>query len=286
MDILLNDGSSGVALASLTPPMSPKLQPEDLKVLFPGTSDVVEVAGLPDEIAGTTAAPTVPVPDASSGLEWHRMDLLELVELAELDYAPGFRGEADLEQGVDRIVPLAMPYQMPLATSVRPVQETEALTVNLSIFLPGPLPHDTGTSGASSPGTLQEEFEKRVMCNFTPRRPNQLPMAQWVSYKELLRLFEPHAEVRKLGPGNLKQLIAVWYKDDPAFAGLEISKWCKKLTDHDPLVPPRSQVYKFSFEYTPGGVPPPGQASRKRGLQWPEWPMWRLTSHKGAGFGS
>merc|ERR1712008_421414 len=87
--------------------------------------------------------------------------------------------------------------------------------------------------------TLQEKFEKLVMCD----------------YKQLLRLFEPHAEVRQLGPGNLKQLITAWYKGHPAFAGLEVNKWCKKLTDNDPLVPPRSQVYKFSFEYTPGGSP-------------------------------
>ena len=112
-------------------------------------------------------------------------------------------------------------------------------------------------------------------------------MVQWTSYKELLRLFEPHADVRKLGPGNLKQLITEWYKDDPAFAGLAVIKWCKKLTDYDPDAPPRSQVYKFAFQYTPGGVPLAGQtSSRKRARQMPTWPMWWPSVQHGAGLAS
>ena len=127
---------------------------------------------------------------------------------------------------------------------------------------------EEGTIGRQHPAdfatnTLQEKFEELVMCDYTPRKPSELPMAQWASYKQLLRVFEPHAQVRQLGPGNLKQLIIAWYKSHPAFAGLEVNKWCKKLTDNDPLVPPCSQVYKFSFEYTPGGSPLREVASRK-----------------------
>ena len=98
------------------------------------------------------------------------------------------------------------------------------------------------------------------------------------SDKELVCLFEIHApsEVWQNGSGNLKQLIIAWFKDHPAFAGLDVKKWCRKLTDNDPQAPPRSQVFKFSFEYTPGGQPQTlpladQMASRKRGRQWLTW---------------
>lgn len=71
---------------------------------------------------------------------------------------------------------------------------------------------DTIEINSASP--LRERFETLVMCDFTPRRPGELPMARWVSYKQLLGLLQPHAtptEVRHTGPGNLKQLITAWY---------------------------------------------------------------------------
>ena len=59
------------------------------------------------------------------------------------------------------------------------------------------------------------------MCDFTPRPPAELPKSQWVSYKKLVAQFQPWAptEVWQHGPGNLKQLITEWFKEDPAFAG-------------------------------------------------------------------
>ena len=141
------------------------------------------------------------------------------------------------------------------------------------LTLPGPLPQAIEINVApTSSLTLREQFDTLVMVNYTPRSPTKLPMAQWASYRELLCLFEIHAPtVRQTGPGNLKQLIIGWFKDHPAFAGLEAKKWCKKLTDNDPQAPPRSQVFKFPFEYTPGGQPQTmplmdQMASRKRGL--------------------
>ena len=107
------------------------------------------------------------------------------------------------------------------------------------------------TNTASPSDSLQKRFSMLVMCEFTPRSPSQLPTAQWTSYQELLRLIEPHAtqtEVRHFGVGNLKQLIIQWYKDHPAFAGLAPAAWCKRCTKAA-----RTQVYKFCFEYTPGG---------------------------------
>ena len=97
------------------------------------------------------------------------------------------------------------------------------------------------------PNALQAKFHALVMCNFTPRNPNELPPSRWVSYNTLFRLFEPHApvEVWQVGPGNLKQLITKWFQGHPTFAGLEPSVWCKRVTEQARC------IYKFSFEHTP-----------------------------------
>ena len=89
------------------------------------------------------------------------------------------------------------------------------------------------------------------MCNFTPRRPCELPTSRWVSLNTFYRLFQPHnrAEVSLMGPGNLKQLITKWYKDHPAFAGLDVKQWCKRLSNNE--TQGGGYVYKFSFEHTP-----------------------------------
>ena len=42
------------------------------------------------------------------------------------------------------------------------------------------------------PSALQHRFQTLVMCNFTPRRPRELPTSRWVSLNTLYRLFEPH----------------------------------------------------------------------------------------------
>ena len=109
------------------------------------------------------------------------------------------------------------------------------------------------------PGTLQERFAKYVMCRFTPRRPAELPMSDWVSCDELIGLLRPHApaEVRDLSSEQLKQLITEWYKDHPAYADQPFYAWCKKLKDNNaPRVDPRqggrnrSQHFKFPFQRT------------------------------------
>ena len=101
--------------------------------------------------------------------------------------------------------------------------------------------------------SLREKFATHVMCDYTPRPPSDLPKSQWISYKKLVALFQPFAptEVCQTGPGNLKQLITDWYKDDPAFAGVEVAAWCKLLKDKDAQPGSSSMVSKFSFEYTP-----------------------------------
>ena len=107
------------------------------------------------------------------------------------------------------------------------------------------------------PTTLQEKFVTYVMCDFTPRDPTELPMSLWASTGRLIRQLQPHApaEVAQLGNGRIKQLISEWYTNHPAFLNLPYSDWCKRLKDMDnPGAPPRSQVFKFSFEYTPGGA--------------------------------
>ena len=52
-------------------------------------------------------------------------------------------------------------------------------------------------------------------------------------------------QVWLMGPGSLKQLIITWYKSHPAFAGTEVSAWCKRLPQDGSI------IYKFCFEYTP-----------------------------------
>ena len=122
-------------------------------------------------------------------------------------------------------------------------QEAAALRINIS------------TSPRRDPSTLRQKFDELVMCDFTPRHPKDLPTSQWVSYPRLARLFQPHApsEVWHKGPGNLRQLIIEWYKDDPAFIGLAPREWCKRVTSKD--APQngsgKTYLYKFCFEYTP-----------------------------------
>jgi hypothetical protein len=105
------------------------------------------------------------------------------------------------------------------------------------------------------PSTLQEKFATYVMCDYTPRDPIELPMSLWASTGRLIRQLQPHApvEVAQLGNSRLKQLISEWYTNHPAFANLAYSDWCKRLKDADNPAEPRSQIFKFSFEYTPGG---------------------------------
>ena len=126
-------------------------------------------------------------------------------------------------------------------------QEAAALRINVS------------ASAKHNPSALRQKFDELVMCDFTPRHPRDLPTSQWVSYPWLARLFEPHApdEVWHKGPGNLRQLIIEWYKDDSTFAGLAPNAWCKRVkSTNDPQEHPESgtsriHVYKFCFEYTP-----------------------------------
>ena len=126
-------------------------------------------------------------------------------------------------------------------------QEAAALRINVS------------ASPRRDPSALRQKFDELVMCDFTPRHPTDLPTSQWVSYPRLARLFQPHApsEVWHKGPGNLRQLIIEWYKDDPTFAGLAQNAWCKRVKSNVPQEHPGTSgtsgrhVYKFCFEYTP-----------------------------------
>lgn len=130
-------------------------------------------------------------------------------------------------------------------------QEAAALRNNVSASAP-----------RRDPSALRQKFDELVMCDFTLRHPRGLPTSQWVSYPRLARLLKLHApiEVWHKGPGNLKQLIIEWYKDDPTFAGLAENAWCKRVKINDPQKHPGSgtsslHVYKFCFEYTPRHFP-------------------------------
>ena len=93
------------------------------------------------------------------------------------------------------------------------------------------------------------------MCDYTPRHPSTLPTRRWVSINQLYHLIWPHApmDVWLKGPGNLKQLIADWYKGDPAFVGLGPDAWIKRLKSAGPSGRGRSE-YQFCFEHTPRGA--------------------------------
>eukprot|EP00964_Phaeocystis_antarctica_P018147 scaffold10055_cov68-Phaeocystis_antarctica.AAC.5 len=104
--------------------------------------------------------------------------------------------------------------------------------------------------------SLKEIFIMHVAPDFTPRVPKAFHMLKWATLEQLILRLQQHApaEVARLGPQNLRQLITEWYKDHPAFAGLCFSEWGKRLKDLHPHAHPRSLTYKFCFEFTPGGV--------------------------------
>ena len=104
--------------------------------------------------------------------------------------------------------------------------------------------------------SLKEIFTTHVMRDFTPRAPKAFHTLKWATLEELILRLQQHApaEVARLGPQNLRQLITEWYKGHPTFAGLSFREWGKRLKDLHPHAHPRSLTYKFSFEFTPGGV--------------------------------
>ena len=82
---------------------------------------------------------------------------------------------------------------------------------------------------------LKQKFDEFVMCDFTPRNPEELHQSKWISYDRLYQLFRPHAPstIWQMGPGNLKQQIIEWYKDDFRFTGLAPSAWCRRVATRD-----------------------------------------------------
>ena len=102
---------------------------------------------------------------------------------------------------------------------------------------------------------LKRKFDAFVMCHYTPRHPSKLQTRHWVSLNQLYHSLLPHApmDVWVKGPGNLKQLIADWYKGNPAFVGLGPDAWIKRLKGAGPSGRGKSE-YHFCFEHTPRGA--------------------------------
>ena len=218
-------------------------------------------------------APTRLAPGASPGLE--RVELAELVELAEMEREEAMhflvvrhlmpaqasamaeaRAVAVAQQSVISHTPAAasspagpshaapppvLPSPAAPSTAAFPCSSIFRREMHLLQHLPAAPAHST------PPSVLKNKFATLVMCDYTPRNPDELPTSRWVSYQRLFHLFQPHAptDVWLMGPGNLKQLIIEWHKTHPAFAGVEVSVWCKRLPQDN------SVVYKFCFEYTP-----------------------------------
>ena len=100
---------------------------------------------------------------------------------------------------------------------------------------------------------MKDVFTTKVMCDYTPRHPKELPTSRWATLEELVSQLQQHApaEVTKLGHQNLRQMITEWYKEHPAFGGLAYSAWGKRLKDNAPQAHARSLIFKFCFEHTP-----------------------------------
>jgi hypothetical protein len=146
----------------------------------------------------------------------------------------------------------ADPHLLPSPHEPRPQEQ------QLAPFYPSTTRTPTAIAPASrltSAQSVQPIFMTHVMCDFTPRRPSMLPTWKWATLEQLLDRLQLHAprEVWQLGPNSLRQLITEWYKDHPAFKNLPYTSWGKRLKDMNPHAHPRSLVFKFSFEYTPGG---------------------------------
>ena len=152
--------------------------------------------------------------------------------------------------------PLPRSTSDPLPLSPQPPPPPQ----QLAPFYPSTTAIASPSSGTSTQ-SVQSIFMTHVMCDFTPRRPSALPTWKWATLEQLLDRLQLHAprEVWQLGPNSLRQLITEWYKDHPAFTGLPFTSWGKRLKDMDPQAHPRSLVFKFSFEYTPGGQSQPSQ---------------------------
>ena len=93
---------------------------------------------------------------------------------------------------------------------------------------------------------MKDVFTTKVMCDYTPRHPKELPTSRWATLEELVSQLQQHApaEVTKLGHQNLRQMITEWYKHHPAFTGLAYSAWGKRLKDNAPKAHARSLSFK------------------------------------------
>ena len=107
------------------------------------------------------------------------------------------------------------------------------------------------------PKTVRQLFMEHVMRDFTPTDPVLLPFGEWTSYNHLHALYQRVSPIKVAhsGPNNLKQLIAMWFKDHEAFLDekdepIRLKEWCKRLAEVG--VASRNQLTKFSFKHTPG----------------------------------
>ena len=191
-------------------------------------------------------APTCLVPGARPGLE--RVEQVERVKLAELQAVAALVEMAG-DETVAALQNVISSGHVSSTCSTAQAPRCGVVPAQTNLQMAGAmrvaqLPHVLRTW---DPSPLQAKFHALVMCNFTPRNPRELPPSRWVSYDTLFRLFQPHAPVWQVGPGNLKQLIIKWFQGHPAFAGLVTTVWCKRIR----VTEQSRTIYKFSFEHTP-----------------------------------
>ena len=102
---------------------------------------------------------------------------------------------------------------------------------------------------------MEARFAAHVMCNYTPRPPEEFSVKQWVSCIELHRQIKPLTplEAERWHPTYVKQLVTELFKDHPLFAGRPFSEWSKKLMNRDALAHStgKTHVTYFCLEHTP-----------------------------------
>ena len=97
--------------------------------------------------------------------------------------------------------------------------------------------------------TLEARFAAHVMCNYTPRPPEEFSMKQWVSCVELHRQIKPLTplEAEMWQPAYVKMLVMELFKNHPLFASRPYSQWSKKLMNRDALAHSKGKTHVFHF---------------------------------------
>ena len=269
---LMEDASTVAALQELAPDEETVATPQD--IVGPGTGCValpqwVSLVRVPVGIpwaaplpAAGGATPNEPIPPPRPLASLHASAPPPRVPTAPLSYLDRRMGALPrLHRHSAR--PVALPPAAPPVTSAPPVALPPAaplitppaspVALSTPPAAPPPLPAKSGIfmQRFCAFGEDESELHSVFAQLFTPKDPSTLPKSQWLSYTRLFSIVQPYAPGRvwKLGPGNLMQLLTKWCQQQPTFAGLARSEWCKRMKESGNGVQRDRSVYKFCLEY-------------------------------------